>query len=136
MKDVEECNKKKEICDIDVTTLQKSHRNNASICNFSLALYPKYAVCEPCECESCRKVQPDHQGVFLVKPEDVKSYCNKYNPQKLFYSKPEYRGLTFGNSKGLGFDRVLVYPTKKFETIYKKGMPKQLKLSRQSFTLQ
>ena len=30
-----ECNKKKEICNIDENTLQKSHRNNKAICDFS-----------------------------------------------------------------------------------------------------
>jgi DNA helicase-2/ATP-dependent DNA helicase PcrA len=108
-----ECNKTKRMCDLDETTLQKSHRNNKSICNFSSALYPSYVNCEPCECEKCRKEISDHQGVFMVKPEHVEAYCKKYNPQKLFYQKAEYPDLNYGTSKGLGFDKVLIYPTKK-----------------------
>lgn len=116
-----ECNKKKEVCNIDETTLQKSHRNNKLICNFSSALYPNYAVCEPCECEKCRKEIPDHQGVYLVKPDHVETYCKKYNPQKLFYQKAVFPDLTYGNCKGLGFDKVLIYPTKKIREYLKRG---------------
>jgi DNA helicase-2/ATP-dependent DNA helicase PcrA len=128
-----ECNGKKNICDIDVTTLQKSHRNNTSICNFSSALYPDYEFCMPCECHSCRNTHQDHQGVFLVKPDHIDSYCKKYNPQKLFYSKAEYPGLTFGNSKGLGFDRVLIYPTEKIREYLKKGDVKEVETIKAKF---
>ena len=110
-----ECNKKKTICDIDETTLQKSHRNNKFICDFSSALYPEYAACEPCDCADCRKETSDHEGVFLVRKEHVEEYCRKYCPQKLFYQEAEFPDLNYGISKGLGFRRVLIFPTGKIE---------------------
>ena len=116
-----ECNNKNKICDIDETILRKSHRNNKVICDFSSALYPNYPVSEPCECENCRKENPDHQGVFLVKSNHVEAYCKKYNPQKLYYYKAEFPNLNYGNSKGLGFDRVLIYPTVKIREYLKAG---------------
>ena len=118
----DKCNtKKKMICLIDETTLQKSHRNNKLICEFSSALYPNYAVCEPCECEECRKETPDHQGVFLVKPDHEKAYGKKYNPQILLYQKAKYPDLNYGISKGLGFDRVLIKPTDKIGKYLENG---------------
>ncbi len=116
-----ECNKKKKICDVDETTLQKSHRNNKLICNFSSALYPNYAVCEPCECKNCRKDIPDHQGIYLVKCDHVEAYRKKYNPQILFYQKAEFPDLNYGNSKGLSYKRILIYPTEKIRKYLRKG---------------
>jgi hypothetical protein len=116
-----ECNQKKKICDVDETTLQKSHRNNKLICNFSSALYPNYAVCKPCECKKCRKDIPDHQGIYLVKRDHVEAYRKKYNPQKLFYRKAEFPDLNYGNSKGLSYERILIYPTEKIRKYLRKG---------------
>jgi DNA helicase-2/ATP-dependent DNA helicase PcrA len=75
--------KNNDICDIDETSLLKSHRNNKPICDFSSALYPYYTASEPCNCTNCRKKTPDHQGIFLVKPDQKETYCKKYNPQIL-----------------------------------------------------
>jgi len=110
-----ECNRKETICDIDETTLQKSHRNNKFICDFSSALYPDYPVCEPCDCAGCKKETSNHEGVFLVRKEHVEEYCKKYYPQKLFYKEAKFPDLNYGISKGLEFPRVLIFPTGKIE---------------------
>ena len=112
-----ECNKKKEICCIDETTLQKSHRNNKSICDFSSALYPNYPVSVPCECSECRNNNETHQGVFLIKKDDVDEYLNNNNSiiqlrwNILTEVNPNFECYNFGISKGKTFDRVLIYPT-------------------------
>lgn len=116
-----ECNKKKKLCNIDEYTLQKSHRNNKFICDFSSKLYPDYPVCKPCDCENCRNEDFDHQGIYLVKSSDVEFYCKKYNPQKLFYHKAIFPDLNFGYSKGLSFNRILIYPTAKIKKYLKHG---------------
>ena len=117
-----ECNtKKKIICFIDETTLQKSHRNNKLICDFSSALYPNYAASEPCDCEECRKETPEHQGVFLVKPNEIEEYCKKYSPIILKEKLAVYPEWNYGKSKGLSFDRVLIYPTEKIREYLIKG---------------
>lgn len=112
----------RDVCEIDSTSLNKSHRNNETICAFSSKLYPEHAKCEPCECEECRRSVPDHQGIFLIKEEHVNMYCKKYKPViRLHYKEAEHPDLNYGASKGLGFDRVLIYPTDKIKTYLKTG---------------
>ena len=113
-----ECNSKRKVRDVDVdeTTLQKSHRNSKLICDFSSNLYPDYAACEPCECKKCRNYKDDHIGVFLVRKKDVDAYLDKYKPTQLRWGvatevAPGFEVYNFGKSKGLSFDRVLIFPT-------------------------
>lgn len=112
-----EYNGKKNInVEIDEITLLKSHRNNKWICDFSSKLYPNYPICEPCECECCRNYVEDHEGIFLVRKRDVEVYLRKYKPIQLRWSSsaevnPDFRAHNFGKSKGLSFERVLIYPT-------------------------
>lgn len=62
-----------------------------------------------------------HSGVFFVKQSQVTEYLAAFRPQVLRWSSatgtnyiPESASCyTFGISKGLGFDRVLMIPTKK-----------------------
>ena len=65
---------------IDETTLIKSHRNNKYICDYSSRLYVGYKKAEPCDCENCRKLTVEHEGIFLVKSKDVDLYLEKYKP--------------------------------------------------------
>ncbi|OQY30203.1 MAG: DNA helicase II [Candidatus Cloacimonetes bacterium 4572_55] len=107
-----ECNKKEKVCDIDETTLQKFHRNNQEICEFSSKLFPEYPSCDPCTCEKCRNYTMPQEGVFLVKEEGVNEYCKKYYPIILREKLAIHPEWNYGKSKGLTFDRVLIYPTK------------------------
>jgi DNA helicase II / ATP-dependent DNA helicase PcrA len=112
---------KKDICDIDEKTLQNSHRNSELICSFSSAIYPEYEACRPCRCKKCREQIPDHQGVFLIKNSCVSEYCKNFNPQILHYQKAEFPDLNYGISKGLSFDRILIYPTEKIRKYLENG---------------
>lgn len=112
---------KKDICDIDETSLQRSHRNNKLICNFSSKLFPEYTPCEPCTCKKCRSYSVTHKGIFLIKEEDVKEYCEKYSLTILRFNKAIYPEWNFGKSKGLSFDNVLIYPTRKIREYLKEG---------------
>jgi DNA helicase-2/ATP-dependent DNA helicase PcrA len=104
------------------------------ICNFSSNLYPQYTKCEPCECEKCRNDIPDHSGIFIIKEEDVERYCEKYKPvTKLRYQKAEYPDLNYGVSKGLSFDRVLIYPTDKMTKYLKDGNLKAIESIKEKF---
>lgn len=105
---------KKSNCEIDEETLNLSYRNNELICKFSSKLYPNFATCT-----SNQKEVTKHDGVFLVKRQDVKKYLEAYNPVQLRDSiKVEVyqidKTVNFGESKGLTFDRVLIYPTEPF----------------------
>jgi len=79
-----ECKGNFPVDNIDDLTLKYSHRNNLTICQLSSKLYPNYNSSEPCNCNSCRSNKSvDHQGVYLVKENDVKKYLDKYTPIQL-----------------------------------------------------
>jgi len=108
---------KKIECDIDEATLNSSHRNNKSLCDYSAKLYPDFSVPTPCKCVDCRNMETNHEGVFLVKSEDVDNYLSNYNPIQLRWSastkcSTQYPSRNFGESKGATFERVIIYPTK------------------------
>jgi DNA helicase-2/ATP-dependent DNA helicase PcrA len=48
-------------------------------------------------------------------------YLAQHNPQVLKYSESDPGELNFGESKGLGFPRVLIYPTKKIGEFLRTG---------------
>lgn len=123
----------KDICSIDPTSLNISHRNNKEICEFSSALFPEFPPCEPCECESCRGQSESHIGIFLVRPCDVEEYCEKYSPTILRYKEAVRPEWNYGKSKGLGFDRVLIYPTNKIKDYLKGGDLRRIETVRARF---
>ncbi|MBN2835164.1 MAG: UvrD-helicase domain-containing protein, partial [Candidatus Delongbacteria bacterium] len=103
-------------CQIDEETLNVSHRNNQLICNYSSRLYPNLPTPESCKCPFCRDYSIDDEGIFLVKKSDVDHYLEKYKPKQLRWNNKlkcneSYLTMNFGESKGLTFDRVLIYPT-------------------------
>lgn len=99
-------------CDIDENSLNISYRCNQKICDYSAELYPQYSACR-----SRQNKKTNHGGIYLIKKEDVKQYLYKYNPVQLRLNistkdvDKDYEVYNFGESKGLTFDRVLIYPT-------------------------
>ncbi|WP_079913017.1 UvrD-helicase domain-containing protein [Paenibacillus sp. 32352] len=98
-------------CDIDEDSLNVSHRNNEVICSYSSKLFPEYNPCQSNQYEVT-----GHDGIFLVRKQDVEHYLQSYNPVQLRDSVREsvnknYKSVNFGESKGLTFERVLIYPT-------------------------
>ena len=98
--------------EIDKTTLSVTYRNKQAICNFANKIYPEYP-----ECDCIQQGDTEHDGVFFVSPRDVDEYLLKYKPMQLRDKRnvkvnEEYSVINFGESKGLTFDRVLIYPTK------------------------
>lgn len=112
---------KKLNCEIDKDTLKQSHRNNAEICNFSSKFYPEYPKIEPCICLECRQDVTEHRGIYLVKEDQVSEYISQFSPTILRYQIAKQGEWTFGMAKGLGFDRVLIYPPKTFFTYLHNG---------------
>ncbi len=97
---------------IDEESLIVNHRSIPDICDFSNRLFLDYP-----QTTSDNTEIPEHTGVFLVRPTDVAQYLEQYNPIQLRYSRntptnDAFDVMNFGNSKGLSFDRVLIYPTK------------------------
>lgn len=95
----------------DTTSLMINYRCNESICSLSNKLFINLS---PTTSGSTTKTM--HDGVFLVRSVDVKEYLEKYSPVQLRENvrtevNENYRVMNFGESKGLSFDRVLIYPT-------------------------
>lgn len=71
----------------------------------------------------------EHDGVFLIKKEDIKLYYDYYEPTVLKYDSrttvDEYSSYNFGECKGMTFQRVLIYPNGPF----KEFLLKQKKLN-------
>ncbi len=99
---------------IDEDTLNCTYRNNKLICDFSLKLYPEYKILE-----SKQNDEKEHLGIFFIKKKDSDKYLEQYTPIQLRDSRQvtvnkNYHAMNIGESKGLGFNRVLIYPTKPF----------------------
>ena len=108
----EEC--KKSFCQIDDTSKNENFRSNKSICDLSNKLFPRFQATT-----SGNNDTTEHSGVFFIKEQDVENYLQKFQPLQLRDSKrtnvnDNYRVMNFGESKGLSFDRVLIYPTNPF----------------------
>lgn len=98
--------------DIDSKSLNINYRCVAEICNFSNKLYPDMTATTS---GNTRNIE--HKGIYLVRPSDTEKYLSTYHPVQLRYdirtiTNSFYLTLNFGASKGLSFDRVLIYPTK------------------------
>lgn len=118
---VEKC---KEInYEIDETTLIQSHRNNSDICEFSSKLYPSFEKSIPCICSECRKVKND-EGIFILKSEEIDAFKSSYRNERigiLRWQKSINPEKNFGDSKGLTYDRVIIFPTGTIITYLKNG---------------
>ncbi|MCB0742554.1 MAG: UvrD-helicase domain-containing protein [Ignavibacteriae bacterium] len=95
----------------DTTSLTTNYRCNEAICNLSNKLFTDLPPTTSGNTDTTT-----HDGVFLVRPVDVNEYLKTYSPVQLRENiktevNQNYRVMNFGESKGLSFDRVLIYPT-------------------------
>ena len=109
--------KQKGKIEVDDSTLNVSHRNNQEICDFSSQLFPDLPKPSSCTCQSCRTETVDECGIFLIKSEDIEEYLSLFQPMQIRWNNlvechPNHPVINFGQSKGLTFNRVLIYPTK------------------------
>ncbi|MEQ8694857.1 MAG: UvrD-helicase domain-containing protein [Gammaproteobacteria bacterium] len=102
---------------IDDSTLHVSHRNSAEICKIASLLYPALRETEACQCPACRPIASAHSGMYIVSRDRVGAFLTQFQPTVLRHSvatavsPATAEVLNFGESKGLGFDSVLIYPT-------------------------
>jgi len=97
--------------DTDDKSLTVNHRCSPQICDYSNTLYPDFP-----ESASGNETVTGHDGIIIVDNSHIESYLNEYSPVQLRHSvtkqvNPDFPVYTFGKSKGLTFDRVLIYPT-------------------------
>lgn len=99
---------------IDNSTLNTNFRCEPTICNLSNTLFPDFKAVDATNAQ----LSESHRGVFIIKTTDVDDYLKEFSPMQLRYSAAtkgvhdDYPVYNFGTSKGLEFDRVLIYPTK------------------------
>lgn len=97
---------------IDTKSLRVTYRNAPEICDFANSIYPDY---EPCS--ATEKDPTGHDGIFFIREQDLDTYLKKYQPVQLRDTRrktvrEDYVVYNFGDSKGLTFDRIVIYPTK------------------------
>lgn len=95
----------------DTTSLTTNYRCKVAICNLSNKLFSDLPPTT-----SGNNETTIHDGVFLVREVDVAEYLKTYSPVQLRENvktkvDQNYCVMNFGESKGLSFDRVLIYPT-------------------------
>ena len=95
---------------LEIDSLNHSHRCNQKICDLGDSLYPHLP-----KTTSKQTQVTGHDGIFAVSTKEVLSYYHQYNPKVLRTDKRtntlELPATNFGYSKGLSFDRILIFPT-------------------------
>lgn len=99
---------------IDEASLSINHRCHPALCELSDALFPDFP-----RVTSSNTRATGHDGVFLVRECNIAAYIDAFDPMQLRYSRKTSVSasaavMNFGESKGLTFERALIYPTKKF----------------------
>ena len=88
---------------------QKTHRCHQLIADLADSFYPA----EP-KTVSMNGEVTDHDGVFLVSAQSVPAYTEKYKPQILRLDRRTQcdgcTAMNFGESKGMTFSRVMIFP--------------------------
>jgi DNA helicase-2/ATP-dependent DNA helicase PcrA len=94
---------------VTLSYARETHRCHQLIADLADSFYPA----EP-KTISKNKAVTEHDGVFLVSDLSVPAYVEKYRPQVLRLDRRTlcngYAAMTFGESKGMTFDRVLIFP--------------------------
>jgi DNA helicase II / ATP-dependent DNA helicase PcrA len=87
----------------------ETHRCSQALADLGDSFFPA----EP-KTKSLNDTITGHDGVFLVRSADVDAYVRQFAPQVLRYSAATkcdpFEAMNFGESKGLTFERVLIYP--------------------------
>jgi DNA helicase II / ATP-dependent DNA helicase PcrA len=100
---------KANLCTLDYEV--ETHRCNQQIADVADGFFPK----EP-KTKSLNQTTTGHDGVFVISSADLKTYVERYSPQVLRLDVRTdcygYSAMNFGESKGLTFERVLIFPHK------------------------
>lgn len=97
----------------------KTRRFGTEICEFSNSIFD-----DNNKIESDTIYNKENQGVYLLNKKDFEDYFKIYKPQVLKFdarTKIDYDSLNFGQCKGMTFDRVAIFPNKKYKEFLQKG---------------
>jgi DNA helicase-2/ATP-dependent DNA helicase PcrA len=108
------------LCEIKYQNV--SHRCVQAICDFADRLYPSHP-----KTQSLNTAVTDHDGIFAVRKKDIPAYMVRYSPQTLRYDRRTVdvpgKPMNYGVSKGLTFERTLIFPTTKIAKFLLTGNP-------------
>jgi DNA helicase-2/ATP-dependent DNA helicase PcrA len=97
-----------------------SRRCVQSICHFADQFHP-----DAPNTDSWNEATTDHDGVFAGRRRHIPEYVARYAPQPLRYNRKTNCDLgspiNFGASKGMTFERVLIYPHLKLKKFLSTG---------------
>lgn len=98
----------------------KTRRFGREICKFS------NSICNDKNnrIESDKIYKEENQGVYLLDKKDFENYFKIYKPTILKFdakTKIDYDSLNFGQCKGMTFDRVAIFPNKKYKEFLQNG---------------
>ena len=98
----------------------KTRRFGREICEFS------NSICNDRNnrIESDKIYKEENQGVYLLDKKDFENYFKIYKPTILKFdakTKIDYDSLNFGQCKGMTFDRVAIFPNKKYKEFLQNG---------------
>lgn len=103
-----------------ITYQAHSNRCIQAICDFADQFHPNFP-----KTESRNKAVTDHDGVFLVEESRAIAYRKAFNPQPLRYNRTQKgipgNPINYGASKGMTFERTLIFPNGKLKNFLKTG---------------
>jgi DNA helicase-2/ATP-dependent DNA helicase PcrA len=106
------------LCEIEYHNF--SNRCIQAICDFADQFHP-----ESSQTISKNTSVTRHDGVFAVRERDIDRYVARYHPQPLRYNRnidcAHGSPINFGASKGMTFDRTLIYPHQKLRKFLSTG---------------
>lgn len=113
--------RKAKLCDLEFQTI--SHRCVQPICDFVDRLHPEMP-----KTTSLNSVVTGHDGVFAVPARDIAVYMKAFDPQTLRYDRKTKNvpgtPINYGASKGLTFERTLIFPNGPLSKFLLTGDPK------------
>lgn len=112
---------------LSISQMNKSHRCRPEITALADSLFSPELGFDATE--SLNTKTTAHDGIFLVKSEDVSAYVQVFSPMFLRWSAGSGKGfddlapLNIGKSKGLSSDHVLVVPTAEMAKFLQRATP-------------
>lgn len=107
----------------------ENRRGCQAICDFADYVFP-YTH----KMTSVGVAPTDHDGVFAVTRASVGAYRAQFSPMILRWDRTTdcdgYEAMNFGESKGLSFDRVLIYPNRPIRDFLEKNDANKVKNAR------
>jgi DNA helicase-2/ATP-dependent DNA helicase PcrA len=109
------------LCDLEFQAI--SHRCVQPICDFVDRLHPQMP-----KTTSLNSAVTGHDGVFAVLEQDIEAYMKAFEPQTLRYDRKTKNvpgePINYGASKGLTFERTLIFPNGPLSKFLLTGDPK------------